>query len=132
MINIKILKHKKDEIVTKKDISKINDWPDHIVTLDKFNFDSFIDKYPISVVDFWAPWCNPCKTMSPRLRRLSRIYKGKVAFGKINTQEYKKIAKKYNVQGIPNLIFFNYGKKINSLTGVKSVGDIKLIIEDLL
>ena len=87
------------------------DWPDHIITLEEKNFNDFIEKYPFSIVDFWAPWCKPCKSMSPRLRRLSKIYKGKIAFGKFNTQKNQDITKKYNIMGIPNLIIFNYGKE---------------------
>ncbi len=108
------------------------EWPDHAVTLDGKNFNEFIQKYPLSVVDFWAPWCGPCRTMIPRLRRLSTIYKGEVAFGRLNTQQNKDISKQYKIMGIPHLAFFSYGKKLTSTTGVKSVGDIKDIIDDLL
>ena len=108
------------------------DWPDHALSLDGKNFSGFIKKYPLSVVDFWAPWCGPCRAMIPRLRRLSTIYKGKVAFGRLNTQDNKDISKKYKIMGIPHLGFFSYGKKITSTTGVKSVGDIKDIIDGLL
>lgn len=131
MISIGLFKKKKN-IETEKTISQDIDWPDHIVTLDNKNFEDFIQKYPLSIIDFWAAWCNPCKTMSPRLRRLSVLYKGKIAFGKLNTQENQKIAKKYKIQGIPNFMFFKYGKKVNSLTGVRSVGDMKSIIDDFL
>ena len=109
-----------------------SEWPDYVITLDEKNFSEFIQKYPLSAVDFWAPWCAPCRTMGPRLRRLSKIYKGKVAFGKLNTQENEDIAKKYKIMGIPHLIFFCDGKKISSTTGVKSVGAIKDTIDDLL
>jgi len=115
-----------------KEAPPIKEWPGHAVTLDKKNFDEFIGKYPLSVVDFWAPWCGPCRTMIPRLRRLSTIYKGKVVFGRLNTQQNEDISKKYKIMGIPHLAFFSYGKKLTSTTGVKSVGDIKEIIDDLL
>ena len=108
------------------------EWPEHVINLDESNFEEFIKKYPLSVIDFWAPWCGPCKAMSPRIRRLSTIYKGKVAFGKINTQENQTVAKKYKIMGIPHLGFFRYGKKISSSTGLKSVGDIKEIIDNML
>lgn len=109
-----------------------NEWPEYIVTLDEKNFDGFIQKYHLSIIDFWAPWCSPCKTMMPRLRRLSKIYKGHLAFGRLNTQENQSLAKKYKILGIPHLVFFSYGKKISSITGLKSVGDIKNTIDDIL
>jgi thioredoxin 1 len=120
---------KKGSLPEKINSSKIK-WPDHVVTLDGNELEEFINKYPLSVVDFWAPWCAPCKAMAPRLRRLSTIYKGEVAFGKLNTQENEKIAKKYKVAGIPHLGFFRYGKKVTSVVGLKSVGDIKNVIEE--
>ena len=66
--------------------------------------------------------------MLPRLRRLERIYQGKVAFGRINTQVEEQVAKKYNVRGIPHFRIFKYGEKIGSATGVQSVGELKDII----
>ena len=109
-----------------------SDWLDYVVTLEGNNFNKFIEKYPLSVVDFWAPWCAPCRAMAPRLRRLSKIYKGKVAFGKIDTQKNQGIAKKYKIMGIPHLMFFRFGKKVTSITGVKSVGAIKNVIDEFL
>jgi len=108
----------------------INNWPEHVITLEEKNFNKFIKKYPLSIVDFWASWCIPCKTMAPRLRRLANIYKGKVAFGKIDTQKNKDITKNFQIIGIPQLIFFKYGKKVTSITGVKSIGYIKKVIEN--
>lgn len=107
-------------------------WPDYIITLDKKNFTEFITKYPISLVDFWASWCAPCREMAPRLRRLSKIYKGEVAFGKLDIQNNQDIAKQYKIMGIPHFIVFKNGKKISSITGVKSIGDIKDTIDALL
>ena len=128
---VKIIFRKKKSDTNQKNNLTI-DWPDHVINLDENNFEEFIKKYPLSVIDFWAPWCAPCKAMAPRLRRLSNIYKGKLAFGKINTQDNSKIAKKFNISSIPHLGFFRYGKKISSSTGLKSVGDIKNIINELI
>jgi thioredoxin 1 len=102
---------------------------DQIVTLDNKNFNQFIDKYSLSVVDFWAPWCIPCRELTPRFRRLLKIYRGQVAFGKLDTQKYPDIAKKYKILAIPHIKFFSFGKKISSLTGLKSVGDLKKEID---
>jgi len=130
MKKFRILKNKKDQKNNKNSI-KI-DWPDYVIELDEKKFDDFIKKYPLSVIDFWAPWCAPCKAMAPRLRRLSTIYKGKVAFGKINTQENQNVSKKYKITGIPHLGFFKYGEKISSVVGLKSVGEIKKTIDKYL
>ena len=132
MIFLGFLKHKKKNHGPIKDSFELLDWPDHIISLDGKNFEEFIQKYPISIVDFWASWCIPCRTMAPRLRRLSKIYRGKVAFGKLDTQKNQDIAKKYRIAGIPNIMFFKYGRRIYSITGVKTVGDIKDTIEDIL
>ena len=110
-----------------KDIQEI-DFPKHIETLGDKNFNEFIEKYPLCIVDFWAPWCQPCKSMNPRIRRLSKIFEGKVAFGRINTQNNKKTAEKYKVMSIPNLIIFKNGKQKANLTGLRTVGDIKKVI----
>jgi thioredoxin 1 len=110
----------------------IKEWPDHTLTLERTNFNEFIEKYPLSVVDFWAPWCTPCRAMASRLRRLSKIFKGKVAFGILDIQKNKDITKQYKIIGIPHLIFFRYGKKATSITGLISLGAIKNVIDDLL
>jgi len=132
MLDLGFFKHKEKKYDISQKIPSVIEWPDHVVNLDKKNFKEFIKKYPLSIIDFWAPWCNPCKAMLPRLRRLSVIYKGKVAFGRLNTQENQDIAKNYKIAGIPHLAFFRYGKKISSSVGLKSVGDIKKVIEDIL
>ena len=125
MIFLGFFNRKKEKNNSDKQPPLGKEWADHALTLDGKNFDEFIQKYPLSVVDFWAPWCGPCRTMIPRLRRLSTIYKGKVAFGRLNTQQNENISKQYKIMGIPHLTFFSYGKKLTSSTGVKSVGDIK-------
>ena len=119
------------ELFKKKKEKKIENvqLPDYIETLDDKNFEDFIKSYPTCLIDFWAPWCQPCRTMGPRLRKLSTLYKDKVAFGKLNIQEYKKIADKYKIISIPTLIIFKDGKQKSTMYGIKSVGDIKKIVE---
>ena len=132
MIVLSLFKKSNKKVEASRNTLSANEWPEHIVTLDEKSFNDFIQKYHLSIIDFWAPWCSPCKTMIPRLRRLSKIYKGRLAFGRLNTQENQSLAKKYKIMGIPHLVFFSYGKKISGITGLRSVGDIKDTIDELL
>lgn len=132
MIFLGIFKYKKRNFNSRENSTQSLKWPDHIVSLNEGNFEEFIQKYPLAIVDFWAPWCAPCKMMAPRLRHLSKIYNGRVAFGKLDTQENQNIAKQYKITGIPHLMIFRYGKKTTSATGVRSIGDVKNMINKLL
>jgi len=132
MIYLGIFDYNKKRKISHKQALFNGQWPDYVVTLDEKNITEFITKYPLSIVDFWASWCAPCRIMAPRLRRLSKIYKGKIAFGKLDIQNNQNIAKQYKIMGIPHLVFFKNGKKISSITGVKSIGDIKDIIDAFL
>ena len=69
------------------------------------------------VVDFWAPWCGPCKMVAPILDKLAEEYAGKVVIAKVNTDDEQKYAMEYGVQGIPTMIFVNEGKLIHRQVG---------------
>jgi len=131
MVVLGLFDRKKPKTSIKEENSAVP-WPDHVVTLQANTFPEFIRTYPVTLVDFWAPWCAPCRTMAPRLRRLSKLYKNEVAFGTLNIQDYQDIAKQYNILGIPCFIVFKQGKKKSSITGVRSVGDMKDTIDALL
>ena len=111
---------------------KLEDWPSSLVILNEKTLKDFIEKYPLSLVDFWASWCQPCKAIGPRIRRISKIYIGKVAIGKINVEENQNVKDNFKISSIPNLQFFHFGKKVGEITGVKSTGDIKKIVDKLL
>jgi thioredoxin 1 len=69
------------------------------------------------IVDFWAPWCNPCKAIAPFLEGIAKDYAGKLLVAKVNTDEDSDWALKYKVQGIPNLLFIYNGKVIHQQVG---------------
>jgi thioredoxin 1 len=108
------------------------EWPDHVVPLNSKKFDKFIDKYPLVVIDFWAAWCGPCKTLTPRFRQLSKMYKGKVAFGKVNVDSHRELSKRFHIMGIPNIFFFSYGEKIRNMNGVRNIDEYQREIDKIL
>ncbi len=69
------------------------------------------------VVDFWAPWCGPCKMVAPILDKLADEYAGKVLIAKLNTDEHQQYMMQYGVQGIPTMIFVNDGKLVHRQVG---------------
>ncbi|HKZ57904.1 MAG TPA: thioredoxin [Thermodesulfovibrionales bacterium] len=84
------------------------------------------------MVDFWASWCAPCRIISPTVEELSKEYAGKMKFLKLNTDESPDIASKYNIMGIPTLMFFKDGNKIDAIVGAIPKQQLKAKIDSLL
>lgn len=84
------------------------------------------------VVDFWAPWCQPCKMIAPVLEKLAVEYDEKITIAKVNTDENHEWAMKYGVQGIPTLLFIKDGKVSDTIVGVAPAPTIKTKIDALL
>ena len=87
------------------------------ITLSDSNFKNEVSKYPILLIDFWAPWCGPCRMISPMIEQLAREYTGKVVFGKVNIDENRMITQSFDIQSIPTLIIFKNGKAVDIIVG---------------
>ncbi|MEK7743751.1 MAG: thioredoxin [Elusimicrobiota bacterium] len=96
------------------------------------SFDKEVLQSPDPVlVDFWAPWCGPCRMLTPLIEELAKEYAGKVRVGKINTDEHPNSATRFNISAIPTLLFFKGGKVEQQMVGVHSKADIKKTLDQL-
>jgi len=87
------------------------------IILSDSSFSSEISKYPLMVVDFWAAWCGPCRTVAPMVEQLAKEYAGRVAFGKLNVDENPLTSEESQVQSIPTLLIFRNGEAVDGIIG---------------
>ena len=99
---------------------------DKITELDSSNFDSTVSSGPAPVVvDFWAPWCGPCKAIAPILEELAEELGGAVKICKINVENNSEVATKYEIRAIPTILIFKDGKVADTVVGLTSKEDLK-------
>lgn len=84
------------------------------------------------VVDFWAPWCGPCKMVSPIIEELAKEYDGKVVVGKMNVDENQIPAEQYGIMSIPTVMLFKNGKPVQSMIGAQGKHSYKTEIDKAL
>ena len=77
------------------------------------------------LVDFWAPWCGPCRMVAPVVEELAEEYAGKVEFVKVNTDENPEISVKYGIRSIPTLLVFKGGQPVGEIIGFRPKSDLK-------
>jgi len=101
-----------------------------ITTLNEQNFKDTISSAAVPVlVDFWAPWCGPCKAIAPILEELSGELDGKVQITKVNVDENSAIAAEYNIRAIPTLLLFKNGSLADRFVGMVGKDDLKAKLE---
>ena len=125
IINEKRMK-KLQQIVNEKELFKNIKEP---LNLDDSNFAQTINKYPLVLVDFWAPWCGPCRMMSPIIDQVGKEYIGKLVVGKVNVDENPNISAQFGISSIPTLILFKRGQAVNNIIGSVSKSRIDEMVK---
>ncbi|MGQ9832871.1 MAG: thioredoxin [Candidatus Villigracilaceae bacterium] len=88
-------------------------------------------KLPV-IVDFWAPWCAPCRMVAPILNKLAKEYAGKLIVAKVNTDENAQYAQRYGVQGIPTMLFIANGKVLHQQVGAMPERMLREVVKQFL
>lgn len=109
-----------DKILPRKILSLVfsmSEKKELVLTVNDKNFASIV-REGLVVIDCYADWCGPCRMISPIVETLAFEYRGKVKFGKLNTDDNQKIAASFGVMAIPTLLFFKDGKYVDRIVGV--------------
>jgi thioredoxin 1 len=103
------------------------------IQLTDATFNQEVLQSPLPVlVDFWAPWCGPCKMIAPVIEELAREYEGKVKVCKLNTDEGSESASIYKISAIPTVLLFKGGKLVQELVGLQPKDEIKRHLDELI
>lgn len=97
----------------------------HPLTITDMNFQETIEANSLVVVDFWAPWCGPCRMVGPVIEQLAKEYAGKVTFGKMNVDENQRVPNSFSVMSIPTIVVFHHGQAVLRIVGAYPKAEIE-------
>ncbi len=101
------------------------------MAFDGNNFETEVLNSDVPVlVDFWAPWCGPCKMIGPIVEELANDFEGKAKIGKVNVDDNQEIAGKFGIRGIPTVMLFKGGSVVESFVGLRSKEDLAAALEN--
>jgi thioredoxin 1 len=121
----KIKKKQLEDLLQQQDLNNtVNEMP--VIELTSQNFNQEIKNNNLLLVDFWAEWCGPCKSMHPIFTRMAKKYK-QIRFARVNVDDAQDIAMKYGVQSIPTFIMFKNAEVVNRMVGAVGEPGIHMI-----
>jgi thioredoxin 1 len=105
----------------------------NVLHLEEGSFDTSVLQSQVPVlVDFWAPWCAPCRAIAPAIEELADQYEGKVKIGKLNVDDHPSIPQRYGIRGIPTLILFKDGAAVDQIVGGVPKSRIEALLKSAL
>jgi thioredoxin 1 len=110
-------------------LTEMADFPVEPVKVEDSTFDQFVQKYALTVIDCWAPWCGPCRIVGPIVDALAKEYSGKVVFGKLNTDENPAVSGRFGIMAIPTMLVVKQGRLVDQIVGAVPKAKIEAVLK---